>query len=350
MSRAGETFMTVFGDYPKHGAESVSPPSFVTADVVENLLTWESIISSLAQAYAVEQSSDAVPPRVVARSNGAWLRVLAAIPSGSRYMGTKVFGLTTGRKVNYVVTLFDQETGTIAGFVDGNFVTARRTAGTSAVAVDRLAPIEPAIVAVLGSGAEARAHLEAIATIRSLQSVRVFSPTQARREDFATSLSKKLGVRIQPVAAPKEAVEGASLVIAAARSSDESPILLGSWLRPNAVVVSIGSTLPEQREIDVSVVEACDLIVCDAVEEVCHETGDMIAARAAGIKFDHKLASLTALVSGKLSWAQVTSGRRMFKSVGTALQDIVVAGIAFDRARELRQDLPLPGDFYLKRV
>lgn len=152
------------------------------------------------------------------------------------------------------------------------------------------------------------------------------------------------------MAAPKAAVDGASIVIAAARSSDESPILLGSWLRPDAVVVSIGSTLPEQREIDVSVVEVCDLIVCDAVEEVCHETGDMIAAKAAGIAFEHKLAPLTALVSGKLDRARLSNGRRMFKSVGTALQDIVVAGIAFDRARELRQDLPLPADFYLKRV
>ena len=331
-------------------AVSGAGPSFVTAETVDRVLNWDSIITQLAQAYGAEQGKLAVPPRVVARGKGVWLRALTAIPAGSRYMGTKVFGFSPDRTVNYVITLFEQKTGLVAAFVDGNYVTARRTAGTSAVAVDRLAPPGAASVAILGSGAEARAHLEAMAAVRPIDSVKVFSPTAARREEFAATYAKKLGVKVTPVAAPQQAVDGASLVVAAARSSDESPILLGSWLRPDAVVVSIGSTLPEQREIDVSVVDVCDLIVCDAVEEVCDETGDMIAAKKAGIQFEHKLAPLTALVSGQIAQSRTSAGRRMFKSVGTALQDIVVAGLAFDRAREQGLDLRLPAEFYLKRA
>ncbi|MFP3373902.1 ornithine cyclodeaminase family protein, partial [Pseudomonas sp. SIMBA_068] len=84
----------------------------------------------------------------------------------------------------------------------------------------------------------------------------------------------------------------------AARSRGEEPILFAEWLKPGATVVSIGSTIPEQREIDVSVVERSDIIICDTLEEVLEETGDMLAAKAAGIEFHNKAFSLADLMSG----------------------------------------------------
>lgn len=326
-------------------------PCFVSADTASRVLEWDAIVETLERAYGATQGPMSVPPRAVARDGeGIWLRSMSAIPAGSRYMGTKAFGLSRQQTLNYVITLFDQDTGAVAAFVDGNTVTARRTAGTSAVAVNRLAPGGPATLGVLGSGAEARAHVEAIASIRSIAAVRVFSPTEARRADFAASLSARLGIGVVAVGSPEAAVGDASIVVAAARARDEQPILFGQWLRPDALVVSIGSTLPEQREIDVSVVAASRLIVCDAVKEVCEETGDMLAARTAGLAFEHKIASLNDLVSGRIDRERTAAGLRLFKSVGTALQDIVVAALAYERARELGLALALPFSFLTKHA
>ena len=94
------------------------------------------------------------------------------------------------------------------------------------------------------------------------------------------------------------------------------PTLYADWIRDGATVVSIGSTVPEQREIDVGVIDRCDLIVCDAVHEVAGETGDMIAATQAGITFDDKVVSLNALMRGELTDRLAAARLPLFKSVG----------------------------------
>jgi ornithine cyclodeaminase/alanine dehydrogenase-like protein (mu-crystallin family) len=116
------------------------------------------------------------------------------------------------------------------------------------------------------------------------------------------------------------------------------------------VVVSIGSTAPEQREIDPRTVEACDLIVADQVDEVMEETGDFIAARAAGVRFEHKVVSLNDLVMGRLGERVASARLPMYKSVGAALQDIAVAEIAVHRARERGLAVPLPIALDIKQV
>ena len=215
-------------------------------------------------------------------------------------MGAKVFGMSRDKRVGYMIALMDQQTGGFAGLIDAYYVTSFRTGATSAVAVDRLASQKPQTVAILGSGSEANSHTYALNEIRLISSLRVFSPTAQNREAFAARIQRELGIPSVAVASAEAAVSGSDLVVACARSHDETPILHGHWLKPGVVVVSIGSTLPEQREIDASVVNACDLIVCDMPDEVIEETGDMIAAKTAGVAFDHKIASLNDLMLGKL--------------------------------------------------
>lgn len=328
-----------------------APVRFVSAEATESVLDWKETIARLRDAYSMPLKEENSPPRALARGDGVWLRSLVAIPPSSRYMGTKGFGLARGRRVNYLITLYDQESGSIAALVDGYHITALRTAATSAVALDRLAPRGRALsVAVLGSGTEARTHVKAFAAIREISALRVYSPTAAKREQYAADCASEFKVPCTPVAEPRAAVDGAEIVIAAARSRDETPILYGGWLEADAVVCSIGSTLKEQREIDFTVVEACDLIVCDHVHEVVHETGDMIAASAAGVAFGSKLASLNEILSGAAE-ARLSAARRpMFKSVGSAIQDVVVAELALERATQRGLAVELPVQFRAKQV
>ena len=124
-------------------------------------------------------------------------------------------------------------------------------------------------------------------------------------------------------------------MICAARSRDETPTLLGRWLRPGMTVVSIGSTLPEQREIDSEAVARADLIVADMVEEVAHDTGDMIAARSQGVAFAEKLVSLAEVVGGRHPGRGDARQIMLYKSVGAAIQDLAVARMCAARARQL---------------
>jgi ornithine cyclodeaminase/alanine dehydrogenase len=323
-------------------------PLFVSAQASATVLSWDDVIGRLRQAYSVPHDNFASPPRVVARSRGAWMRALAAAPPTSRYMGAKIFGMGRSKTVNYIIVLLDQETGMVAGLVDGNLVTAYRTAATSAAAIDRIAPPRSAVLGVLGSGLEAQMHVRAIAAVRPISSLNVFSPTPARREAFADTFGRELGVPCTAVDSARAAVDSASLVLAAARSFDETPILLGEWLEPGMTVVSIGSTLPEQREIDTRTVEICDLIVCDAVEEVIEETGDMLAAKAAGVDFEQKIVSLNDLMCGAVSDRLASAQLPMFKSIGAAIQDVIVAELVLERAIERGIATPLPIEFLLK--
>jgi ornithine cyclodeaminase/alanine dehydrogenase len=217
-----------------------------------------------------------------------------------------------------------------------------RTAGTSAVAVDCLAPERDLRVAVLGSGREAAAHVNAIATVRKIASLRVYSPTPANRERFAHQFASELSVDCRAVDSARTALAEADLIIAAARSHDETPILDGAWLRPGMMVVSIGSTVPEQREVNAEVVRRADLIVADVPQEVSDETGDMLAAREAGVAFEHKLVPLSEVVRGQCAIRQHADNIVMFKSVGSGLQDIAVSEMCYAKARAANAGTVLP--------
>jgi ornithine cyclodeaminase/alanine dehydrogenase len=331
----------------------VSPgaPFFVSSAAAASVFSWPEAIKALAAAYAAPPAPGAIPPRTVAYDEGAWLRMLSALPGGGRYFGAKLMAMAPAAPspgVEYVIVLWDRHTSRIAAFVDGHQVTAFRTAATSAAALDRLAPLGPMRLAVLGSGLEATMHVRAFAAVRPIEHLVVSSPTLERRVAFAAAAARELGCPTEAVADAGAAVKEASVILTAARSRGEQPILYGDWLPPHATIVSIGSTVPAQREIDVSVVAACDLIVCDAVGEVAGQTGDMLEATRAGIAFLDRTFSLHDLLGGALDEHLPLAPRRLFKSVGGGLQDVVVAEVIVRRALTAGLAIPLPMEFDTK--
>lgn len=328
-------------------------PLFVSADAARKVFQWGDAIKALQHAYAQPPEHAATPPRTIAQSGKAWLRTLPAAPPGGRYFGAKLMGMAMASPtagVEYVVVLFDRETSRIAAFLDANQLTGFRTAATSAAALDRLAPKGPARLGVIGSGLEAQMHTRAFAAVRDLSEVVVFSPNPANREAFAEAVTRDLGVPARAATSAQEAVNDVTIALAAARSHDEQPILFADWLRPDATVVSIGSTIPLQRESDVSIVARADLIVCDMLEEVLEETGDMLAARAAGIDAKSKSFSLNALMAGELDARLATAKAPMFKSVGGGMQDIVVAEMVLEKAIAAGLAQPLAMTFETKQA
>jgi len=328
-------------------------PLFISSKVAARVFQWREAVAALQDAYRNMAPDAALPSRSIAVDRDGWLRTLPAMPNGCEHFGAKLMGITLTAAhpaVEYVIVLFSRETSRIAAFIDGAQITAYRTAATSAAAVDKMAPSDPARLAVLGSGLEAAMHTRAIAAVRPLRQITIFSPTAAHCEQFARTIAEELGVPTRAVQSPREATENADIVLAAARSHGERPILYGDWILPGAIAISIGSTVPHQREIDVSVIGRASLIVCDRPKEVMTETGDMIAAIQAGLDVAARCRSLSELMAGKVAIAQGTTDIALFKSVGSGLQDIVVADLILSKAKRAGLAVPLPIEFESKWV
>lgn len=308
---------------------------FIGDDAVAELADWPSVVAALRAAYTRVVSDEMVPPRTMARGDGFWMRTLSAIsPSGGTF-GCKIIAAgPRARRASYLIPLWDQRTMDLVALIDGNRITGLRTAGTAAVAVDLLAPEKPLTVAILGSGFESRGLFAAVIATRAIGSAKVFSPTSANREKFAAEFG------IEAAASAEDAVRGADLVLCAARSHDETPTLRGAWLEPDAVVVSVGSTLPEQREVDEETLARAALIVADMPGEVQHETGDGLAAAKAGIDLSAKVSPLTDLAAGRIRRPE--RGIAIYKSVGSALQDIVIAEMILNRASAAGRYFEMP--------
>ena len=322
---------------------------------IQSVFGWRPAIGALRAAYLAADGGVAnhgarYPARSIARGDSGWLRVLSGVPGDGGLMGAKVIAASMrAGQVSYLIALFDQQSAELVALVDGNAITGYRTAATSALAADLLSVPGPLTVGVVGSGFEARKHLLAIAAVRDIAAARVYSPRAESRERFAAEFAGS-GIPVSAASSAAAAVAGATLVICAARSHDESPVLFGRWLEPGMTVVSVGSTLPEQREIDAEAIARADVIVADVVTEVVRDTGDFIAARAASAAAGDRVASLADLVGGRCAGRCDDGQIALYKSVGSAVQDLAVAAMCTRAAIEagLGTRFPVPVDVVRK--
>jgi ornithine cyclodeaminase/alanine dehydrogenase len=318
----------------------------LTHEQVQSLVSMSDAIECMERVFREEgEGRTFLPSRLNMKTGRGWLRVGPAALEASGWMGFKAMNLVPGAGVRYQVHLYEIASGALLAIMDAQHLTTLRTGATSAVATRRLARPGAAVVALLGSGVEARAQLEAMQAEGKVRSARVFSPTAANRERLAVDFRERFGMQIVAVGGAEEAVADADLILAAVKSTE--PVLLGRWLRPGTHVNSVGTARRDQHEIDVEAFERSARIVVDTKEGVFGEAGDAFAARER-IRIDDvdELAKLvTDEVPGRRNDSEVT----LFKSVGTGLQDIAVAGLIYQRALERSVGTEL-GEFpYLKR-
>jgi alanine dehydrogenase len=301
---------------------------------VSDLLDPASLVDAIDRAIRADADVPAdVPGRVNLAGGGRFLRVMPAVVPHAGVMGFKAFFGGGGVGVRYLVVLASIETGEVLASMDACYLTAARTAATSAVAA-RVLGIKATRLGVVGSGLEAEVHLRTFAAIGDIERVRVFSPNPASRERLAARLSEELGLPIEPAATAAEACAGAGHVITATNTGYGGPVACESaWLQPGQHISAIGSTHQRLRELDTDILRRGGVLVFDAdPDQIAEESGDIREYVVAGGDLGHVL-SLSDLLQGRAALPEDPHGDlTIFKSVGTALQDVVAAELVYRRA------------------
>lgn len=297
-------------------------------------LASEDVCENAAWAAIRAESSGRtrLPARIDVPSENGFLRVMPAVLGP--VMGLKVMTLAEGIGNRYLVLLYDSASGDLRGALDADELTRLRTSAFTATAAKLMVDGSPRALGLIGSGFEADAHLRALCRLWSFESVTVFSPSTARREAFVARQSSELGIKIASVGSPAAAVATADLVMIATKS--KVPVLDGDRVAEGAVVLSVGSTRPNLRELDAATMRRSGTLVVDDPVQVQAESGDIIAGLAEGDLAADRVVSVAA-VSQRPELLRREPGRDLltFKSVGTALQDLALAELLLQRAVEV---------------
>ena len=233
-----------------------------------------------------------------------------------------------------LTTLFSTETGEPLACLESEYLSWVRTGATAGIAVRYLAPKEVETVAILGSGRQARSSLMAVAAVRSIKEARVYSPTAEHRLEYAREMSAKLNLPVIPVDTPREAVQGAQVVVTA--TSHRQPVFLGTWWEPGVTIVALGSHDPDRRELDGATMQQADLIVMDHREQALLEEGEIIMAREEGLlPQTEALITLGEVVAGKRPGRRSPDEKTVFLSGGIALEYLTVAFYVYKKAQTL---------------
>jgi ornithine cyclodeaminase len=227
-----------------------------------------------------------------------------------------------------VVLLSDGGTGQPAAILNAAAVTEIRTAAVSVVATSLLARPDAAVLAVIGAGVQARAHILALDGARQLTEIRVAGRDTERTARFAASLHGQTSAPVRAVPAAGEAVAGADLIVTATSSAD--PVLSRDWIEPGTHINAVGACLPHQRELDTATV-AAGVLFADRRDSLLAEAGDYRLAAAEGADPEVR-AELGELLLGTATGRSDDAEITIFESLGLAVEDLAAAGHAYRQA------------------
>ncbi len=230
------------------------------------------------------------------------------------------------------VMLFSADTGKMIAAMDGNYITAIRTACVSAMATKALANPESRVLGVLGAGVQARAHIRALTQIRQISAIKVYDVFEASARQLQESLQKEIGVEINVVQSAREAVLDADLLVTVTTAKE--PIVKADWLKPGMHINAVGSHRPDLREIDGATLAAATIVV-DSRDAIMAECGDiLLAIQEKAITANSVHAEIGEVLAGKKPGRTSSDEITLYKAVGIAIQDVATAHLVYRKALE----------------
>jgi ornithine cyclodeaminase len=311
----------------------------LTENDVRALLPMPDLIEAMEGAlvaYSAGQVTQPVRTVLEVGPDKAFFGVMPAALDARQVIGAK---LVTVYERNHArglpshlatIVLLDHATGALAALLDGRYITEARTAAVSAVSVKLLARPGARVLGIIGSGVQARSHLDAIRHVTLLEAVRVWSPTAAHRDASVEVMRRETGLDVRAAASAADAVRGADLVVLATAS--RTAVVADADIAPGAHVVGVGACRPDEREMPTPLVARARFFV-DSRAGALREAGDLLLPIGEGaITAAHVVSELGELAAGRVAGRTSAAEITIFKSLGMAVEDLVAAELALSRA------------------
>ena len=301
----------------------------VTEDDVKRLLPFAKAIELVREAYVRLARGEAVNP----------LRVLLSVPGGASmfFMPGHVYGqgsvavkvarVNAGNPkvalptVLLTIYAYDASTGVQVAEVDGEWLTAVRTAASTAVATDILARKNVRVLGVFGTGMEATTHVPMLMLVRDFDRILVYSRDKGRRELFAEKTARDHEIPVVAADSPGRVAKESDVILTATTS--DTPVFDGSLVKPGSHVNAIGSATPEAREVDTELVMKSRVVV-DSRPQALMTYGDIIGPIREGTIRESEILELGEILTGKMKVVHSTADLTLFKSGGLAVLDAMI--------------------------
>src|SRR3979411_3068599 len=312
---------------------------------VRAVLTMPLAVEAVEEISRKQATGEVVvhPRRRFELPGGGFFHYMAAADFSRGFVAMKQYTYVRG-KLRFLVPLYEMATGDLLAMIEADYMGQLRTGAASGVATKYLARKNARVVAIIGTGGQARTQLEAVAAVRKLQSARAYGRDSAKREKFCAEMSARLGMPLHPFASAADAVRGADIVSTATTTSQ--PVVSGADLAPGAHINAIGANHAHKRELDDEAVASADIIVVDSVEQSRQEAGDLIIAFHGDESCWTGVKKLSEIVAGKATGRTSDTEVTLFKSNGIASWDLAgaVKGHALARGKLLVSEIPLWSD------
>lgn len=304
---------------------------------LEELLPMEEVLDVLAMGFReVKEGRCVVPVRFhlgVEEYEGQFLYMPAFLP-GLKQSGTKIVSVfpqntSKGKPTIYATYLLcDPTTGELLAMMEGATLTGIRTGGASGLATRYLARKDSKVVGIIGTGFQSFFQVRAIQAVRRIEEVRAYDVDQKRLQDFCQRMSSF--IKVHPVSSPSEAVRESDILVTSTTS--KTPVFSGKDLKPGAHLNAIGAFRPDMRETDDETILRSRIVV-DTYEGCLSEAGDLlIPIREGKLKQEAIYGDLGDLVTGRKEGRRSNEEITFFKSVGFAMEDVVTAYHAYEKA------------------
>ncbi len=309
-------------------------PTVLDDEDVVRLIDMASAIEAVVHALHAKAAGKLVaPPRhhVAFPAHGDLVFTIGGAVDKDAVAGFRVYDTFEGDSPqrSQIVAVWNVRNGALQGLVLGDQLGRLRTGAIGGVAIRHLASPAAETVAVIGSGAQARAQLEAAAAVRRVRAVRVYSRSTDSRHAFATEMAARLDLAITPVATAREAVEGADIVICATTSA--VPVIDAAWLTPNTHVTTVGPKTLGRHELGVDVAERATIIATDSLEQAGAYGAPFFLEGSPAMA---RMVELHEVVSGAAIARPPGNAITLFCSVGLAGTEVFVAAAALMKAKE----------------
>ena len=320
----------------------MSEVRFLGSGEVAGLASYADYVDAVREGYRQVGEGAPAKPRTSLTSADppGFLTAYMALLPETGAMGTYTYAAGFGAEdAHFLLPIFDTDSGEPLALFDGASMNPYKTGAAGAVGVDALAREDATDLGVIGSGSQARAQVAATATVRDLDRVRVYSPTEANRNSFAAEFDDRIArAAVSAVDSPAAAVSDAGIVITATQATE--PVFDGDDLADGAHVTAMGQYSPDAREVDGTTVARAKYVP-DLRARADPETGDAGAYRQAvrdgTVAEDHLHAELGEVVAGTEPGRTSNTEVTLFDSGGTGVETVAAAHMLYERARE--QDL-----------